>query len=155
MANVLDPMTTNLAASGKTLTANASLEFDMGVHGSSDRTPLINLVMDELPFNQMLPFALDVEAGEVDKNLWEAPTPDLRARGVAIVCDYGGGALKINPDGDPLPFPLAAEGFILYMNKNEGPTVDVGGVPTTTKRGISKITVSTENESRFRGYVFI
>lgn len=155
MSNVLDPMTTNLAVSGKTLTVEATLEFDMGIHGNSDRTPLINLGMAALPFNQALPFALDVEDATVDKNLWEAPSADLRARAIAIYCDYGGGAIKINPDGDPLPFPLAAGGFFLYVNKNEGPTVNVGITPTATRRGIDKVTVSTENESRFRGYVFV
>lgn len=156
MANTLTPMDTNIAASGKTIKVTGSLEFDMGnPSNSTDRKPLINLLMDDLPFDQMIPFSLDVTAGQTDVNLWEAPSEDLRARVVVVYCDYGGGALKINPDGDPIPVPLAAEGFFMYANKDDGPIVDVGGVPTATKKGIAKITVSTENESRFRGYVFI
>ena len=156
MSNTLTPMDTNLAASGKKITVTGSLEFDMGnPSNSADRTPLINLLMSELPFDQMIPFSLDITAAQADVNLWEAPSEDLRARVVVVYCDYGGGALKINPDGDPIPVPLAAEGFIIYANKDDGPIVDVGGSPTPTKKGISKITVSTENESRFRGYVFV
>ncbi len=156
MANTITPMETNLAASGKTVTVGGSLDFDMGdPSNSSDRTPLINLLMSELAFDQMIPFALDLEAAQVDVNLWEAPSEDLRARVVVLYCDYGGGAIIINGDGDPIPVPLAAEGFLMYANKADGPTVDVGGSPTATKLGINKITVSTENETRIRGYVFV
>jgi len=156
MANTLTPMTTNLAASGKSVTVSGSLEFDMGDPGSSsDRTPLINLLMSELAFDQMIPFALDLEAAQSDVNLWEAPSEDLRARVVVIYCDYGAGAVIINGNGDPIPIPLAAEGFFMYANKADGPIVTVGGSPTATKLGINKITVSTEIETRIRGYVFV
>ena len=156
MANTITPMTTNLAASGKSITVSGALEFDMGdPSNSSDRTPLINFLMSELTFDQMIPFALDLEAAQADVNLWDAPSEALRARVVVIYCDYGGGALILNGDGDPIPIPLAAEGFFMYANKAEGPTVSVGGSPTATGLGINNITVSTENETRIRGYVFV
>lgn len=159
MANELTPMTTNIAASGKTFKITGHTEFDMGVN-DSDRTPLIDLVADQIAFDQMIPFSLTLEAAQKGVNLWEAPSAALRARAVIIVCRYGAGGILINPDGDPLPFPIAADGttpgFFLYVNPaGTELTVDVGGTPTLTGQGIQKITVDTENEARFEGYVFI
>lgn len=156
MPNTLTPMATNLSPSGKTFTLSAQLSFDMGVH-NVDRTPLIDLLASAIAFNQMIPFSLDVEADQTDVNLWEAPDEDLRARAVVIVCRYGGGGVLINPDGTPIPFPLTAgdgtkPGFLIYVNPS-GNSVEL--TPDATGPGINKITVSTENESRFEGYVFI
>ena len=156
MSNTLTPMTTNLAPSGKKFTFTGKLDFDMGVH-NSDRTPLIDVVAEAISFNQMIPFALDIEANQANVNLWEAPDAALRARGVVIICRYGGGGILINPDGTPLPFPLTAgdgtkPGFLVYINPS-GNSVDL--TPDETGPGIDKITVSTENESRFEGYIFI
>ena len=160
MPNTITPMTTNLAASGKKFKLTSQLEFDLGMHGS-DRTPIIDLLAENLSVDQMIPFQVDVAAAQKGYNLWEAPSAGLRARAVVVICLYGAGGILINPNGNPLPFPLATSdpenpAWFLYVNP-EGTelTVDVGGVPTLTGQGIQKITVDTENEARFQGFIFI
>ncbi len=160
MANPIDPMVTSLGTSGKLLTIGSTLEFDVGEHGV-DRMPLITLLAESLAYDQMIPFQIDVEAAQKGINLWTAPAESLRARAVVIVCLEGGGGILINPDGDPLPFPIATSdplkpAWIAYVNP-EGASleVDVSGTPTPTGPGIDKITVDTEVESRFQGYVFV
>lgn len=161
MTNPIDPMDTNIAASGKVLAATSKLEFDMGLNGSAvDRTPIVNLVAS-MPFDQAIPFSVDVSAAEKGKNLWEAPLDALRARAIIVVCRFGAGGILINPDGDPLPFPLAtavaaSPAWFFYVNP-EGTSleVEVGGAPTQTGPGIQKVTVDTEAEARFDGFVFI
>lgn len=161
MANLIDPMVSNIAASGKILAAESKLEFDMGLNGSAvDRTPIVNLVAS-MAFDQAIPFSVDVEASQKGKNLWEAPSDALRARAIIIVCRFGAGGILINPDGDPLPFPLATAAaanpaWFFYTNP-EGTSleVDIGGAPTQTGPGIQKVTVDTETEARFDGFVFI
>lgn len=158
--NDITPMATNIAASGKTLNVSSQLEFDVGQH-QSDRMPLIDLVANSIAFNQMIPFQVDIAAAQKGHNLWEAPSEALRARAIIIVCLYGAGGILINPDGDPVPFPLATSdpaepAWFLYVNPSgDDLTVDVGGVPTSTGPGIQKVTVDTENEARFQGYVFV
>jgi hypothetical protein len=160
MANTITPMTTNLAASGKQLKLTSQIEFDLGRH-DADRLPLIDLLAEEIAFNQMIPFQVDVAADEKGFNLWEAPEEALRARAIIVVCLYGAGGILINPDGNPLPFPLATAdaanpAWFLYVNpEGTGLTVDVDGSPTATGPGIQKVTVDTEHEARFQGYVFI
>jgi|GEM_PF-4500682 len=160
MVNPIDPMATNLAASGKTLKISTQLEFDVGEHGV-DRMPLIDLLAEDLAYDQMIPFQIDVEAAQKGVNLWTAPAEGLRARAVVVVCLYGSGGIIINGDGDPLPFPIATSdaskpAWVAYVNPDgTGLTVDVGGAPTQTGPGINKVTVDTEVESRFQGYVFI
>lgn len=161
MPNLIDPMATNIAASGKILAAESKLEFDMGLNGSAvDRTPIVNLVAS-LPFDQAIPFSVDVEAAQKGKNLWEAPSEALRARAIIVVCRFGAGGILINPDGDPLPFPLvtavaATPAWFFYVNPaGTGLEVDVSGTPTQTGPGIQNVTVDTETEARFDGFVFI
>ena len=146
MANVITPMETNLAASGKELKLESTIEFNLGA--PADRTPIITLLKEGLAFDQMIPFQVDIEAAQTDYNLWEAPSENLRARAVIVTCLYGAGGLKINPDGTPIPVPLAEGGWFLYVNP------DGVGIPTSGP-GINKITVDTENEARFQGYVFV
>ena len=161
MANVITPMATNIAASGKVLNLSTNIEFDVGAHGvTGNRTPLIELAISEMAYDQMIPFQMDVEAAQSGYNLWEAPSAALRARAVIIECLYGSGGILINPDGDPIPFPLASDGvtpsWFMYANPlGTELTVTVAGSPVTTGPGIQKITVDTENEARFQGYVFI
>jgi hypothetical protein len=160
MANTIDPMVTNIAASGKVLNLSTGIEFDVG-ENNAGRTPLIDLVATAMPYDQMIPFQVDIEAAQSGVNLWEAPAEGLRARAVIIVCLYGSGGILINPDGDPLPFPLAtavasAPAWLLYVNPDgTGLEVTVAAAPVNTGPGIQKITVDTENEARFQGYVFI
>ena len=161
MANDIIPMVTNLAASGKVLNLSAGIEFDVGAHGGDgNRTPIVALAIADMAYDQMIPFQIDIEAAQKGVNLWEAPSEALRARAIIVECLYGAGGILINPDGDPLPFPLASDGtvpsFFMYANP-EGTSleVDIGGVPTQTGPGIQKVTVDTENEARFQGYVFI
>lgn len=155
MSNVIEPQTTNLAASGKNLKVQSTLEFDMG-EPAVDRKPLITLVRENIAFDQMIPFQVNIQAAQKGYNLWEAPSEDLRARAVVILCHYGAGGIIINGAGDPLPFPIGAGGWVLYVNPlGTSLEVDVGGTPTDTGPGIQKITVDTENESRFQGYVFV
>jgi hypothetical protein len=160
MANPIDPMVTALATSGKLLKMSTSMEFDLGEHGV-DRMPLISLLAENMEYDQLIPFQIDVEAAQKGVNLWTAPAEGLRARAVVIVCILGGGGILINPDGDPLPFPIstadpANPAWIAYANPGGvGLSVDVGGTPTPTGPGIDKITVDTELESRFQGYVFV
>lgn len=158
MTNPIDPMTTNLAVSGKSLIASSKMEFDMGVPtNASDRTPIVNLAAT-MPFDQAIPFSINVAAGEADKNLWEATADVLRARAVVIVCRYGGGGIKINPDTvTHLPFPLSAvdadnPGWFFYNNPSGGGLTTPAG---DTGPGIQKVTVDTEVESRFDGFIFI
>lgn len=161
MANDITPMVTNIAASGKVLNLTTGIEFDVGAHGvNGNRTPLIALAIEGMAYDQMIPFQVDTEAAQAGVNLWEAPVEALRARAVIIECVYGAGGIIINPDGNPIPFPLASDGtvsaWLLYANPvGTGLVVDVGGIPTNTGPGINKITVDTENEARFMGYVFI
>jgi len=109
----------------------------------------------------MIPFQVDIAAAQKGYNLWEAPSANLRARAVIVVCLYGAGGILINPDGNPIPFPLAtsdatAPAWFMYVNpEGTALTVDVGGVPTSTGPGIQKVTVDTETEARFQGYIFI
>jgi hypothetical protein len=154
-------MSTNIAASGKVLAAESKLEFDMGLNGSAtDRTPIVNLVAS-MAFDQAIPFSIDVEAAVKGKNLWEAPSEALRARAIIVVCRFGAGGILINPDGDPLPFPLATAAaedpaWFFYTNPSgTGLEVDIGGAPTLTGPGIQKVTVDTEAEARFDGFVFV
>jgi hypothetical protein len=161
MANPIDPMATNIAASGKVLAAESKLEFDLGLNGSAvDRTPIVNLVAS-IAYDQAIPFSVDVEAGQKGKNLWEAPSAALRARAVIVVCRFGAGGILINPDGNPLPFPLAtalaaSPAWFFYTNPSgTSLIVDVDGTPTSTGQGIQKVTVDTETEARFDGFVFI
>jgi len=147
MANVITPMTTNLPASEKELKLQSTIEFDVGAHGT-DRTPIITLAKDALAFDQMIPLQVDIEAAQTGYNIWEAPSEALRARAIVLVCLYGAGGIYINPDGTPVPFPLAEGGWFLYVNP-EG-----DGIPNSGP-GINKVTVDTENEARFQGYVFI
>lgn len=155
MANTLDPMATNIAASGKALTINSTVEFNVG--GTDDQTPLVNLVTSGMTFDQMFDFQVDVEAAQDGYNLWEAPSEALRARAVIVQCLYGAGGVVINPVGADVPFPVAADptagnGFMIYCNPSGvGLTTDDGA----TGPGIQKVTVSTENESRFKVYVFV
>lgn len=154
MSNVIEPQVTNLAASGKALKVQSSLEFDMGA--PSDRKPLVTLVRENIQFDQMIPFQVNVKADQKGFNLWEAPDETLRARAVVVLCLYGAGGIIINGDGNPLPFPIGAGGWLMYVNPlATSLTVDVDGTPTETGPGIQKITVDTENESRFQGYVFV
>jgi len=161
MSNTITPMATNIAASGKVLSLTTGLEFDVGAHsGTGNRTPLIQLAISSMAFDQMIPFQIDIEAAQSGVNLWEAPSAALRARAVIIECLYGAGGILINPDGDPTPFPLASDGttpsWFMYANPlGTELTVTVAGSPVTTGKGIQKITVDTENEARFQGYVFI
>ncbi len=161
MSNVITPMATNIAASGKVLSLSTGIEFDVGAHGvTGNRTPLIQLAIDSMPFDQMIPLQLDIEAAQSGVNLWEAPSAELRARAVIIECIYGAGGILINPDGNPIPFPLASDGvtpsWFMYANPlGTSLTVTVAAAPVTTGPGIQKITVDTENEARFQAYVFI
>ncbi len=161
MSNEIIPMVTNLAASGKVLNLSTGIEFDVGAHeATGNRTPLIALAIEDMAYDQMIPFQIDIEAGQKGANLWEAPSETLRARAIIVECLYGAGGILINPDGDPLPFPLASDGttpaWFMYVNpEGTGLTVDVSGTPTVTGPGIQKVTVDTENEARFQGYVFI
>lgn len=155
MSNIITPMETNLAASGKALKVQSSLEFDMGAP-AVDRKPLINLVRENIQYDQMIPFQINVTAAQKGVNLWEAPAEGLRARAIVVLCLYGAGGIIINGDGDPLPFPIGAGGWMIYVNPlGTSLTVDVDGTPTETGPGIQKVTVDTENESRFQGYVFV
>ena len=161
MSNIITPMATNIAASGKVLSLITNLEYDVGKHGGTgNRTPLVQLAIDSMTFDQMIPFQIDIEAAQSGVNLWEAPSAALRARAVIIECLFGAGGILINPDGDPLPFPLASDGitpsWFMYSNPlGTALTVTVAAAPVTTGPGIQKITVDTENEARFQGYVFI
>lgn len=161
MANDITPMATNLAASGKVLNLSTGIEFDVGAHGGDgNRTPIVALAISAMEYDQMIPFQIDIVAAQKGVNLWEAPSEALRARAIIIECLYGAGGILINPDGDPLPFPLASDGttpaWLLYANPGGvGLSVDIGGTPTLTGPGIQKVTVDTENEARFQGYVFI
>jgi len=151
MANDIIPMVTNLAPSGKELKLGSTIEFDVGVHGV-DRTPLITLAKEGLAYDQMIPFQVDIASAQSGYNLWEAPSEELRARAIVIVCSYGAGGILINPDGAPLPFPLAEGGWLLYVNPDgTGLTTGAGA----TGPGIQKVTVDTENEARFQGYIFV
>ena len=158
MPNPINPMSTNLAASGKTLKVTTEMEFDLGLPGSStDRQPLVNLLADAMAFDQCIPFSVNVEAGQTGYNLWKADAEALRARAVVIICRYGGGGILINPDGAPTPFPLSTQdatkpAWFCYCNPSGGGlTVGVGA----TGPGIDEITVDTEVESRFDGFVFV
>jgi hypothetical protein len=157
MTNDITPQSTNIAASGKSATLSATLEYNAAGGGSStsNRTPMVNLAAT-LPFNQMLEFLIDAAALSVDKNLWEAPSETLRARAVIIECLYGAGGIVINPDGTPVKFPLAASstlgnGWLIYTN----PSGDSPTLTPATGPGINKITVDTETESRFKVYIFV
>jgi len=161
MPNPIDPMSTNIAASGKSLALTGSLEFPLGdPTNATDRTPIVNL-LSTMAYDQCIPFSIDVLAGESGKNLWEAPSETLRAAAVIVVCRYGSGGIVINGAGDPIPFPLATSdptkpAWFMYSNpERTGLTVNVAAVPTPTGPGIQSITVDTENEARFEGYVFI
>lgn len=161
MPNIINPMVTNLTPTGKTLELTGSLEFDLGLPtNGEDRKPLVSLA-SSMTYDQCIPFSLNVEAAQTGKNLWEADSVTLRAKAVIVVCRYGGGGILINPDGDPLPFPLttvdpAEPAWLMYTNPSGGNlAVTVGGSPDNTGPGIQKITVDTENESRFDGYVFV
>ena len=121
MANDIIPMVTNLAASGKVLNLSAGIEFDVGAHGGDgNRTPIVALAIADMAYDQMIPFQIDIEAAQKGVNLWEAPSEALRARAIIVECLYGAGGILINPDGDPLPFPLASDGtvpsFFMYAN---------------------------------------
>jgi hypothetical protein len=159
MANTITPETTNLAASGRTLKINSNVEFSVGKPTTTgNRTPLINLIVTSMPYNQMLDYSLDVSDGEEDANIWEAPAEGLRARTVIIECEYGGGAFKINPETDTVAFPIVASttlgnGFFIYTNPS-GLSVPLDQ-STTTGPGIQKITVTTAVDSRFKIYIFI
>lgn len=159
MANTVTPMTTNLASSGKTLKLAVNIEFDVGEHNAG-QVPIVDLEVAAMPFDQMIPFQIDIEAAQKGVNLWEAPSSALRARAVIVQCLYGAGGILINPDGDPTPFPLASDGtspsWLTYINPDgTSLEVDVGGSPVQTGPGIQKITVDTENEARFQVYVFV
>lgn len=157
MPNPINPMATNLAASGKSLDVLCSLEFDLGLPTSSeDRKPIVSLAA-ALDFDQCIPFSVNVEAGQVGYNLWQADAEALRARAIIIVCRYGGGGLLINPDGTPTPFPISTQdpatpAWLLYVNPS-GTGLIAGAGPTGP--GIDQVTVDTEVESRFDGYVFV
>jgi len=151
MSNTIIPMETNLASSGKQVNLGSTIEFDVGKHGT-DRTPQIALLANALEYDQMIPFQVDIASAQAGYNLWEAPTANLRARAIIIVCLYGVGGILINPDGAPVPFPLAEGGWLLYVNP-DGTGLTTGTGPTGP--GIQKVTVDTENEARFQGYVFI
>lgn len=161
MANTITPMDSTIATSGKVLNLSTGIEFDVGTPGVvGNRTPLIALAISEMAYDQMIPFQVDIAAAQAGYNLWEAPSEDLRARAIIIECLYGAGGILINPDGTPIPFPLASDGttpaWFLYANPTGvGLTVTVGSTPTATGPGIQKVTVDTENEARFQGYVFI
>lgn len=159
MANVITPMSTNLAASGKKLKLAVTIEFDVGAHNAG-QIPIVDLEVAAMSYNQMIPFQIDIVAAQKGVNLWEAPSLSLRARAVIIQCLYGAGGILINPDGDPTPFPLASDGtspsWLTYINPDgTSLEVDVGGSPVQTGPGIQKITVDTENEARFQGYIFV
>lgn len=157
MANNLDPGSTNIAASGRTLELKASAEFNVGPPGSDNKLPLVNFLASAMAFDQMYDFVQDIEAAQDDVNLWEAPSEALRARAVIIQCEYGGGGVVINPNAAEVPFPLSADdtagnGFLVYGNPSGlGLTTGAGA----TGPGIQKITVSTEVESRFKVYIFV
>lgn len=156
MANIITPMDTNLAASGKTISLSGSIEFDVGAHGSG-RQALIQLLTTSLAFDQMLTFQVDVTAAQTDYNLWEAAARDLGARCVAVVCLYGSGAVAVNGGATPTGFPMSADAtagnsWFIYNNPSGG-TLEVGAEDTGP--GIQKIAVSTEVESRFLVMVFL
>jgi len=125
--------------------------------------PLVNLVAAQMPFNQMLEYALEVPAATTDMNLWEAPTavnPDpppanvvLSAKTVIISCEVGGGGIVINPGTGSATFPLTASvedgnGFLVYSNPS-------GAEVGASTAGIQKINVSTVVASRFKVYLFL
>lgn len=147
MANEIIPMTTNLAASGKELKIESDLEFDVGAPGS-DRTPQIKLLKEAMGYDQMIPFQVDIEASQTGYNLWEAPSAELRARAIVIVCLYGTVGIHINPDGTPVAMPLGQGGWFLYVNP-DGAEFPAGSP------GINKVTADTDTEARVQGYVFV
>lgn len=105
MSNVITPMATNIAASGKVLSLSTNLEFDVGKHGGTgNRTPLVQLAIDSMTYDQMIPFQIDIEAAQSGVNLWEAPSAALRARAVIVECLFGAGGILINPTGTPSHF---------------------------------------------------
>ena len=157
MANTITPNTTNIATSGRTLDLDTELKFNSGQAVTSNIAAVVKLATVAMPYKQLIDFVLDVPASTTDMNLWEATDEATRARGVVIACEYGGGAIIINPDGAPIPFPISADdtdgnGYIIYSNPS-GVGLTVGAV--STGPGINKITVSTEVESRFNVYIFI
>lgn len=162
MPNPVNPMTTNITPSGKKLNASSQLEFDLGLPNSSDdRVPLVLFQAANMAFDQCIPFSVNIAAAQEGYNLWEADAEELRARAVMIVCRYGGGGILINPDGDPLPFPLATidptePAWFMYCNPSGSSLeVTVAAAPVQTGPGIQKITADTENESRFDGFIFV
>ncbi len=65
MSNIITPMATNIAASGKVLSLTTNLEYDVGKHGGTgNRTPLVQLAIDSMTFDQMIPFQIDIEAAQ-------------------------------------------------------------------------------------------
>ena len=155
MPNIIDPMVTALADSGKQAKMSASVEFDVDEHGSG-RAPVVSYLTEGMGYNQMLDFQVDVGAAETDYNLWEAPA-GVKARAVMIRCILGGGAIALNSGNTPTGFPLVADntagnGWLMYSNPSET-EITVGGTPTGN--GIQDIKVSTENESRFHVLIFV
>ena len=157
MANTITPQSTNIAASGRTVTLQSSAEFNVGLPNSANKLPLVNFLADAMAFEQMIDYVVDVAAATDDENIWEATSEALRARAVIIQCEYGGGGIVINPAAAEIPFPLSADetagnGFMMYANP--------GGIGLTTGAGatgpgIQKISVSAEVESRFKVYIFV
>lgn len=149
MANDITPMTTNLAASGKTLAITSAVEFSVG--NTDNRTPIVELAISAMAFDQMIVDTVNVEAAQADYNIWAAPSADLKARAVLVECAYGAGGVKVNASTSV--FPISADdtlgnGFMLYCNPS--------GLGTATSgAGIDTITVDTDNESRFNVYVFV
>jgi hypothetical protein len=157
MANTITPNNTNIATSGRTLNLSTEVEYNAGEAVTTNKAALIKLVTAAMPYKQCIDIVIDVPATATDFNLWEATDIDTRAVGVVVVCEYGGGGVTINPDGAPIPFPISADsnagnGYIIYCNPS-GLGLTVGAVQTG--RGINKVAVSTEVESRFNVYVFI
>lgn len=176
--NILNPQTTELPASNSELSLTATLQWDAGEH-AVDRMPLVTMMAEALAYDQMIPFALNIAAGQTGGiNLWTAPSADLRARAVCIACTAGGGAVVVNAAGGEIPFPMvavpgatgepASPAFFAYVNAGGPVNYDgVSGV-TGSGNGIQSITVFTGAtgitgtvtkpvgvEARFRGYVFI
>ena len=178
MTNPIDPQITELAASGSVLNLSTVLEFDAGEH-AVDRMPLVTLMAEALAYDQMIPFALNIAAGQTGGvNLWTAPSQELRARAICVACVAGGGAVVVNAAGGEIPFPMvsvagatgepASPAFFAYVNAGGPVNYDDASGVTGTGDGIQSVTVYTGAtgitgtatkpvgvEARFRGYVFI
>lgn len=156
MSNVITPGTTAIAASGKTLKLETTLTHS--TVAANDRGTIIPVVASSIAFDQIIAFTIDVPAGAIEQNVWEAPSEALRAKGVLAICHEGNAALIINQSagGHPLPFPLGAGGFASYINPESlSASVDVDGVPTETGPGIDNIRVSTEVDTRLSLWVVL